>query len=61
MMKTDACIGSPHWKACETCVHDLDDGCELTGGDPLEENTDLDLSLYLGDFILCGYYEKKKD
>jgi hypothetical protein len=47
----DSCIGTPHWEACETCINNVrGHGCCLTG--------DINLSLHLGDFILCDDYEK---
>ena len=46
--KTDASIASPHWKACEFCVHfTTHEGCTLD---------EIKLKLYMGDFILCKQY-----
>ena len=49
-MRTDACIASPHWGACETCKHNKWSGCDLG-------SSDINMTLYLGDFILCDDYE----
>jgi len=37
-------IANPHWGACESCGHYGRHGCNLAH---------IDLSLHLGDFILC--------
>jgi len=52
-METEGCIASTHWEACKTCAN-FDDayGCVIKEKIPL--------SLHLGDFILCGDYEKKQ-
>jgi len=48
----EGCIGSTHWKACETCVNnDSHEGCVIKEKIPM--------SLHLGDFILCDDYEKR--
>ena len=48
----DGCIANTHWKACQTCRnHDLDYGCVIKESIPL--------SLYNGDYIICGDYEKR--
>jgi len=44
-------IGSPHWEACKTCSNnDSEYGCVI--------KEEIPLSL-MGDFILCGDYEKE--
>ena len=50
MDTTDAAIASPHWEACNTCLHHGDKGCTL----PF-----IDLTVYLNDWIICEDYEKE--
>jgi len=46
----DASIASPHWGACESCVNFTPhEGCTCD---------QIDLELYMGDFILCEQYER---
>lgn len=50
MDTTDAAIASPHWEACETCTLFLPHlGCT--------RSEDINLSLHLGDWIVCDDYE----
>jgi len=44
------CIASPHWDACETCKFYGKNGCD-------KAFETIELSLYLGDWILCEDYE----
>jgi len=45
----EACIASPHWEACKTCLNnDSQYGCLIKEKIPL--------SLHLGDWILCDDY-----
>ena len=46
----EGCIASPHWEAREACVHNSDNGCSLLNPE---------LSIYLGDWIICDNYENK--
>ena len=49
----EGCIGTTHWKACETCRNnDSKYGCVI------KEN--IPLSLHLGDWILCDDYENNQ-
>ena len=41
------CIASPHWEACNTCKFHGDNGCNKSF---------VDLSVHLGDWILCDDY-----
>ncbi len=43
----DRAIASTHWEACETCLNLGNNGCELP---------DIDLTVHLGDWILCENY-----
>ena len=47
----DAAIASPHWEACNTCKYHGDNGCIISH---------IDLSVYLGDWIICDDYENNK-
>ena len=47
MTITDAAIANPDWDACETCGHYGKSGCNLLH---------IDLSVYLGDWIICDDY-----
>lgn len=49
---TDAAIASPHWEACETCVCMGENGCNLS---------DIDISAYMGDWIICDDYDRKPE
>ncbi|MEA1867236.1 MAG: hypothetical protein U9N19_03920 [Thermodesulfobacteriota bacterium] len=49
---TDAAIATPHWEACETCKFRRDYGCALPC---------VDLSVFLGDWIICDDYEKNNN
>ena len=51
MEPTDASIAMPHWEACSTCLN-FDDsaGCNV--------KEEINLSLHMGDFILCDDYEE---
>lgn len=40
-------IASPHWNACESCGHFGKHGCNLSH---------IDMSVHLGDFIVCDDY-----
>ncbi len=42
---TDAAIASPHWEACETCIHNGQDGCDISD--------EIEIYVYLGDWIIC--------
>jgi len=48
----EGCIASPHWEACSTCQHHGENGCNLVY---------IDLSVYLGDWIICDDYVKKSN
>jgi hypothetical protein len=48
----DNAIASPHWEACNTCRFFSKNGCI---------KSHIDLSVYLGDWILCDDYEKDDD
>ena len=46
----DSAIASPHWGACNTCARlGGDNGCMLEH---------IDISVYLGDWIVCDDYVK---
>jgi hypothetical protein len=49
--KIDATIAVPNWTACNTCGNHGLSGCECP---------DIDIYLYLGDWIICKQYEKKR-
>ena len=51
MCKTDAAIASPHWDACRECAHYGRSGCNLSF---------IDLSVHLGDWIICDDYLKNR-
>lgn len=46
---TDAAIAYTHWEACKTCIHAGDNGCELP---------EMEMHIYLGDWIICENYGK---
>lgn len=50
MDEIKSCIASPHWEACYTCQFHGDNGCAKAF---------IDLSVYLGDWILCDDYVPK--
>lgn len=45
---TEGSIASPHWGACETCRNFGQNGCTLP---------EIDIYMYLGDFIICRDYD----
>lgn len=46
----DAAIASPHWEACGTCkFHTMKHGCIKNF---------IDMSVHLGDWIICDDYER---
>ena len=48
---TDSAIASPHWDACNTCKFLGANGCVKSF---------IDMSVYLGDWILCDDYENNQ-
>lgn len=50
MDETERAIASPHWRACDTCKFFNSNDCMKSC---------IDLSVYLGDWILCDDYERK--
>lgn len=49
---TRAAIADPHWDACETCARYGENGCVLSRPE---------MSVYLGDWIICDDYMEKAD
>ena len=50
----EGCIGTTHWEGCETCAYcDDEKGCTI--------NTEIPLSVYLNDWIICDDYERMKE
>jgi len=49
---TDSAIASPHWEACNTCTKLGDNGCILSH---------IDMTVYLGDWILCDDYVNNQE
>ena len=47
---TDAAIASPHWEACNICIHHGVLGCKLP---------EIELSVHLGDWIICENYQQQ--
>ena len=47
---TKAAVAYPHWEACESCIN----------FDPDYQCDEMELSSYLGDWIICENYEEKK-
>ena len=51
-MNESASIASPHWEACESCVNFTPyEGCTCD---------EIDLALYMGDFILCKQFKNRE-
>jgi len=49
----EGCIGSTHWDACDTCKnYKPKKGCLI--------KTEIPLSLYLGEWVICDDYEHNK-
>ena len=46
---TDAAIASPHWEACNKCIHAGQNGCELP---------EIEMYVHLGDWIICENYRE---
>lgn len=51
MNVTDAAIALAHWDACSTCKFNSFTKCI---------KTKIELSVYLGEWIICDDYEKKQ-
>lgn len=48
----DGAIASPHWEACEKCEHGENGGCDLQS---------IDLSVVMGDWIVCDDFEPTEE
>ena len=48
----DAEIASPHWEACNICKFHGENGCIKSF---------IDMSVYLGDWIICDDYENNQE
>jgi len=56
-----ACIANPHWKACETCKYNGWVTAEGKNVGGCAFGRTIDVSAYLGDWIICDKYSPKEE